>query len=98
MENGADNVRPIFEVTPWQGCGASESAEVELGDQRLDDLDDVDDGAEGVVMEPMFRSSVSYVQVCMYKVVSAWCFCTTLCRRHKLANWTLVWVEMTALR
>lgn len=51
-----------------------------------------------VLMEPMFRSSVSYVQVCMYKVVSAWCFCTTLCRRHKLANWTLVWVEMTALR
>ena len=37
-----------FRVTPWQGCGASESAEVELGDQRLDDLDDVDDGAEGV--------------------------------------------------
>lgn len=51
-----------------------------------------------VLMEPMFRSSVSYVQVCMYKVVSAWCFCTTLCRRHELANWTLVWVEMTALR
>ncbi len=86
-----------FRVTPWQGVVQANQLRLSLAINGWTTLM-MSMTALRVLMEPMFRSSVSYVQVCMYKVVSAWCFCTTLCRRHKLANWTLVWVEMTALR
>ncbi len=88
---------PPFRVTPWQGVVQANQLRLSLAINGWTTLM-MSMTALRVLMEPMFRSSVSYVQVCMYKVVSAWCFCTTLCRRHKLANWTLVWVEMTALR